>query len=376
MFPHEARYIDAKFGWTPLHLVCHFGSSPFHLVGTIAAAYPKATSLRDRRFFDTPMHIQCRNSQRSLSKIQILLRHDVEGKAVLTRNRMGHTPVHTACGSNAMISVVKALVEKDSSVLQYADYQRETPLHMLWQTYIQSIPGHLQIARILNGNKSGIHGGNSGSDNTDSAAPARTNVFGRFWEKIEFIALASYKVNETKTEATRRGIHASTATQTDVASTSLPLDSITLPPPSMLGHALIQIRAPVRLLKLSFCLDPSVLLAQDALGNTMLHSVVEKCGLLPVRAQADLIQSMLKVNSDVASIENHQGEIPLQVAIERGCRWDSGLASVLAAHPAALATPNPKSGLVPFQTAAAYSDLDTLYRLLIAQPDALQYNEE
>lgn len=327
LLPEEANHVDMKYGWTPLHLACHLGSSPSNLVRTIAAAYPKAVTTKDRRFGDTPLHIQCRNSQRSMSKVSILLSYCEDDNAALL-NKIGHTPLHTACCSNSLIQVLSALVDKNPAALSFVDYQCETPLMALWQTYIQSIPGHLTVARILKGERF-----------------KKGDSFERFWGKVRFLALQR---------------HRALSGADNVAE-------------SELGHAILTGFGPEKLLLVALRLDPSLASTLDRQGNTMLHVMVGHRSDI-ARRNPNLVKLVLSQNPTAAKTRNQDGQTPLNVALACGLDWDHGVADVLRAHPAMLQQSDSHTQLLPFMQAAAHQcDLNTIYMLLTSQPDVLNH---
>jgi len=100
----------------------------------------------------------------------------MEPKDLLLKNRFGGTVLDSACGSQAGLPVIKAIVQANPSIiLERTKPYNHTALTSLWHSHLQSIPGHMQIARILEGDE------------------VTEGHFQRFWDKVEFLACESFK---------------------------------------------------------------------------------------------------------------------------------------------------------------------------------------
>lgn len=312
--PELAQYIDPHSGFGPLHMACGRGSTPLILVEALVEAHPQAVNTRTpfRRYFDTPLHIQARNSQASSSKVMALLPH----ADVRMTNRLGHTALHTACGNNAIIDVIRALIDKDQNLLDVEDVNGRSPLHVLWEGYMQSIPGHLTTARILMGREIQL-----------------SQSFKRFWAKVELL------VSRGRRE------------QDDF----------------QLGHAMVECRAKASMLQLALRLDPDLALHPDEHGNFLLHHMIA-CRWEYFEPLIDL----LTMNQESCSACNMNGDTILSLAIKKNLM--SYIPCIIRAAPALVTTLDRETQLYPFQLAASCGlPLDILYLLFLESPDVIDY---
>lgn len=308
--PELARYHHPRGGWYPLHLVCSRGSSPLPIVQALVEAYPLAVNLRTPfKFRDTPLHIQSRNSQGSSSKIKALLPY-ADLRLV---NLLGHTALHTACGTNAIIDVLQYLIANDETLLNVRDIHGQTPLDALWASFLQSIPGHLTVGRILRGDTHSI-----------------SESFRRFWDKVQLLVLRG---NAEHTE---------------------------------LGHAMLQLAVPAKMLQVALQLDPQLASQPDGKGNNLLHKMI----LCRLPFHQDLFE--LASNEETLQSCNKQGETILSLAIKH--EMMEYIAATTNVAPLLLAKQDSQTRLYPFQLAAANDCSATLiYSLLIEQPEVIQY---
>jgi hypothetical protein len=141
--PEEIRgKIDPSNGSTILHAICFISSSPASLVELVADTWPEALTIQEKKFGATPLHILCWSSQRSLRKVEILL-HRMQPKDLLIRNRvLGSTALHSACGNNAKLPVIQAIVKKYPPILLAKTFdQNMTAVNAVWHSHLQTIPG-------------------------------------------------------------------------------------------------------------------------------------------------------------------------------------------------------------------------------------------
>jgi hypothetical protein len=145
--PGEIRgKVDASNGSTILHAICFISSSPESLVELVVDTWPEAVTKQENRFGATPLHILCWISQRSRRKVEILLER-MQPKDIMIQNRvMGSTALHSACGNNAELPVLRALVNKYPPVLLAKTFdQRSTAVSAVWSSHLQTIPGELKM---------------------------------------------------------------------------------------------------------------------------------------------------------------------------------------------------------------------------------------
>ena len=141
-------YKDSQ-GATALHTFCHISSTPIDLVEYVADTWPEALTMLEDRFGATPLHVLCWSSQRSRQKVELLLAR-MKPSDMMIRNRvLGSTPLISACGNNAELPVIKAIVRKHPPVLLAKTYdQQGTALAAVWHTHLQTIPGTTGVKQV------------------------------------------------------------------------------------------------------------------------------------------------------------------------------------------------------------------------------------
>lgn len=87
------------------------------------------------------------------------------------------------------------------------------------------------------------------------------------------------------------------------------------------------------------------------------------------------IISLLRIHPEAAKVR-WRGRYPLQLAVANGHTWENGVQRLFEAFPEAALVVDPKTKLLPFQTAAipvgqSTASLDTIFRLLLAEPHVL-----
>ena len=108
----------------------------------VARVWPKATMIPNKHG-DTPLHIATRVSQQSSGRVSFLA--DLNEEALLVRNVVGQTPLGTACISGAWLRVLALLVEKCPKALLMEDEYGQTPVVLLWSSFLKTVPGALSI---------------------------------------------------------------------------------------------------------------------------------------------------------------------------------------------------------------------------------------
>jgi len=323
--PQDAKFVDPVSNMTPLHLICSIGSAPPYAVTAVLYAWVGATMVQNRRYFETPLHIQCRNSQKTSSKVEALIQQAPEAVSVLNKERQ--SPLHVACFSNAMLPVVQMLLKASPSMLTKIDRFGDTPLSVLWGSYCQSIPGQLALCRV----KMGLS--------------CDEGHLKRFWAKVEMVALRTYYFLNSITETNYSKL--------------------------LLGHAIVSIpRCPRLMLDIALNLQPELARVQDDKGNYPLHSLLLRDQ--PLDQERAAIKLLLKAFAPAAKLYDHTMSLPLQRAIERGISWDKGLYDIMKAAPDSLDRRDCKCCLFPFMMAACVGGPDSLsdtYALLAARPE-------
>jgi len=117
----------------------------------------------------------------------------------------------------------------------------------------------------------------------------------------------------------------------------------------------------------------------DEYGDTMLLRCVQLLGceemqvsnpvLLSTRKRS-VLSGFLHVKKESIVISNRNGELPLDVALQHGLKWQDGADLLLRAAPRAIKTRNMFTRLYPFMSAAIgeRSDLGTIFELLREHP--------
>lgn len=320
-YPEEFRFVDSYSGLTLLHQLCYKTITPIDVFQMVVNVYPEATKIQDCKYGSMPLHILCLNSQRSIRKVELVLLC-MEPEKLLIKNVAGDTALHIACEMNAMLPVMKCLVQKNPDVLfEKNRYERNAfaPRH-----YFQSIPGHLAITRLLKGEN------------------VQDGHFKRFWEKLEYFVLESFQRSPYCPK------------DTDSNDTSFLIHGLLQFQPHFLNTYRVA---------LTQRLDSFAVV--DAEGNYPLHRAI----LLDLFGP--FISEILQAYPEAASVQNKDGDLPLFLAIRQRIAWKRGLEDIVNAATDILASQDKETGLFPFLLAASVDGdtaVDTTYQLLCAKP--------
>lgn len=321
--PEIINVIDPLTGGTVLHRLCTHAQAPIDLYETVIKHFPDAVRMQEKTFQATPLHVLCWTSQRTTAKVQLLLQH-MQPDDLKIRNMFGGTPLHSACGSQASIEVIKLIVQKNPSIINEKTYDyNHTALSALWQSHLQSIQGHMQIARILKGDD------------------VNESHFDRFWEKVVFLA------NE--------GFYQSPYCPADLSPDSS----------NFALHGLIRLRAPLNLIKVALRRHPEWASVADVDGNYPLHVLVMR---RPFRVKdKEIIEMLLQEYPKAAGEKNNAGDSPIFIAIRDKMAWEEGLKEIVQANTDILGTRDTETGLYPFLLASSSDGrvaVETSYLLL------------
>eukprot|EP00537_Pseudo-nitzschia_pungens_P012585 CAMPEP_0172388534 /NCGR_PEP_ID=MMETSP1061-20121228/5613_1 /TAXON_ID=37318 /ORGANISM="Pseudo-nitzschia pungens, Strain cf. pungens" /LENGTH=377 /DNA_ID=CAMNT_0013118449 /DNA_START=44 /DNA_END=1177 /DNA_ORIENTATION=+ len=333
--PEEIRgRVDPSNGSTILHAICNIPSAPVSLLQCVVDTWPEALTIQENKYGATPLHLLCWRVQRSPGKVKPLLER-MKPEDLLIRNRvLGSTVLHSACGSHADISVIKAIIRKHPPVLRAKTFDQQTALHALWQSHLQSIPIHLEIARILRGKT------------------VTENLFARFWNKVIFLATESFKL--------------SSACPNDLGKGEEHLSKYIL-------HGLLDMKGPLNALLVALNLNPKLASYADLSGNYPLHHAIAR---RPFRVKyADLLRELLKAYPEAAVKRNADGDAPIHIAIRDRIAWEDGLGRIIEAECNVLGMRDQQTGLYPFLMSASIGGnvaIETTFRLLIAKPDLVK----
>jgi hypothetical protein len=335
--PEEIRHVNPSNGSTVLHAICFISSVPVSLLDFVVTAWPEAVTVQENRYGATPLHLLCWTNQRSTKKVNILLERMKPEDLMIRNQNAGSTVLHSACGSHADISVIKAIVRKYPPILLAKTFDHHhTAVNALWQSHLQSIPAHLTIARILKGEK------------------VTEPLFTRFWNKMEFLAMESFRI-----------------------SSSCPknLDNIDDEELSnYILHGLFDLKSPLNAIKVAIKLNPKLASYADIEGNYSLHHAVIR---RPFRVKdKDLIQDLMEANSAAATKRNNDGDAPIHIGIRDRMVWEEGLSNLVEADSDdVLGLPEQNTGLYPFLQCASLGGnvaINNTFCLLIAKPDLVK----
>jgi ankyrin repeat protein len=329
--PEKVKELDPSTGGTVLHRLCTKPPAPIDLFQLVVKLFPEAVRIQEQKYLATPLHILCWTSQRTTGKVQCLLEH-IEPDDLKLRNRFGGTVLHSACGSQASIDVIKQIVQKNPSIVAERTYEfAHTAFTALWHSHLQSIQGHMQIARILEG------------DEVDEGH------FDRFWEKVVFLARHAFIESRACPE------------NYDPESTGFEL------------HGLMHLRAPINALKVAIKRHPEWAATSDDNDNYPLHLVVIR---RPFRIKdVELIAQLLKAYPDAAGKKNTAGDAPVFIAIRDRMAWEDGLGDLVNANTDILGRLDTDTNLYPFLLTASLGGrvaVNTTYQLLCKRPDLVR----
>jgi ankyrin repeat protein len=335
----EFRLVDSYSGLTLLHQLCFKTITPIDVFQMVVNAYPQATKIQDGRYGSTPLHILCLNSQRSVGKVALVL-HYMEREDLLIKNVAGDSALHIACEMNAMLPVIKCLVQKNPDVLFEKNRYNRTAFSPLRRHYVQSIPGHMAITRILKGEN------------------VQDGHFERFWEKLEYFVRESFQRSPYCPKDTDRNDN-----DNDNDSSSYLL------------HGLLQLEPhALNTYKVALKQRPDSAAVADVEGNYPLHLAIL------LKLLGPFISEILQAYPQAASARNKDGDLPLLLAIRQKIAWEEGLGEILEADTDILASQDKETGLFPFLLAASVGGdtaVDTAYQLLCAKPylvrEAIKY---
>jgi len=224
-----------------------------------------------------------------------------------------------------MFSVIEQVVEANPIVLRKYTREGVSPLRALFHSYIQSIPGHLAVAQILEGKD------------------VEEGHFERFWQKAEYLALEDFKI----------------------ACGYRPEENLK----DYVVHAFMRYGAPLNLLKVAYMRNPAWLRVADKDGNLPLHVLVER---RPYRLwELETIEAMVNAYPEATTTRNHMGDEPLFLAIRNKIPWNKGLGAIVSGSPSTVSNRDRETGLYPFQLVAALggkASVNTTFELLCAQP--------
>lgn len=337
----EVCLVELERGLSLLPWLCDQGSSTFSaLTERVATLHPTEIIKQHSFTGDTCLHTVARNACRfSDTKLQqLLLLCPDPAAAILIRNRRGGTVLHAAASGAACLSALQTIVQTNPQVLRIPSYEHIYALAVLWQSYGETIPGHLTLASIL--------------ENAPVSGP-NSLMFQQFWTKVEYLALQYFALSISIQKSALLNVSLS---------------------PSYVLHGLLLGHAPLSLLQFCLHYQPVTASATDTSGNRPLHVLVTNRPYAG-KKEREAVAAVVRAAPSAARIPNGEGVIPLQLAIYNKAPTEI-VEILLAAAPETISCRDVVHGLYPFQLAAAeqgssIATVNTIYRLLRQQPDLL-----
>jgi len=322
-------------GNTPLHEICSIGCAPNKLVEKIALLNPDAAMVSNK-YGDLPLHIKCRNSQKSVFGCRLLLKvTPKEGLEMV--NHLDHTPLATACLSGAWFPALYELIEANPQTLLYPNVHGLTPIDLLWSSFIKTVPGAYALHRYLDGD----------SDGTKDKEEKMGGVLERFWEKFCYAISVASSCQLQQFDSD----------YTTVSS-------------NLLGHAIIQQNikhSPQDLLHIALKNNSKLGYTVDHDQNTIVH-------LLAKKGNHSSLSTVINLSEGKgARMFNKDKRLPLHIALDDGISekigvWENKVKLLSSLNPDALNIPDPWNGLYAFMTAAVKGNTDMVWILLVENP--------
>mmetsp|Transcript_14130 Transcript_14130/g.32888 ORF Transcript_14130/g.32888 Transcript_14130/m.32888 type:complete len:377 (+) Transcript_14130:103-1233(+) len=336
-------HVDPTNGSTILHAVCAIASTPVDVIEMVADAWPEALMIQENRYGATLLHLMCWTVQTHSKRFEALLKRYRKPEDVLLRNKLlGSTVLHSACGGHADLSVIKVIVQKYPPVLLAKSNNQHTVFHALWHSHLQSIPAHMNIARILRGHEVDVN----------------DKLFSKFLDKMNFLAVETFRLSPLcpNPKETREEINS-----------------------KYIMHGLLDLNAPLDAILVALKLRPELASVADKDGNYPLHHAVAR---RPFRIKyTTLLRELCLAHPEATVRRNSKGEAPVHTAIRERMAWDDGLGELLAREycDAQLALFDPETGLYPFLLCASLGGkvaVNNVFCMLVAKPDLVRLATE
>ena len=324
--PHEAKWSD-KCKNTALHLVCR-RQPPLDVVLALIRSNPVSPTLLTVDGL-TPLHFACYCGA-SPDVVSVLIR--TNENAVTHAEKRGKTPLHCTCAgfrSSTREKVLKMLLEYNASAAILADEKGRTPVSLIFDDYAEEIEEERLVAK---------------SESTENLITIDENT----------------NVNQQKPEVPLKKMLTSKQLKECYRLISLLLraayhQSILNPPPDsdkfrILHAAVGTVACPPQFIKILTHLSPGDERDFDLQGKLPLHvaasTIIFEESTPPIDFgsceepitnnqrildSCAIIQHLLLLYAEAASIRDINGKIPLLLAIEAGKPWDGGLYDLINA---------------------------------------------
>ena len=356
-----------KSSVSPMHLACLYRAPTcvINIFWQIFGGGTKDFLISDSRSFDllqvqdeqgwTPLHVAILYGVEDDALLLIIQKCvQNENNALLMKNQMGWTPLLLALRYGSSTSVICALLEADTGTASISNMSGTSPLFMRWYAWEKLQKDVEKAGRptfILR--------------NDDLNTPKDLNgALKTCWNEMTYLLKASSFYHEI--DIKRRDL-----VTTCSGEICRPFEDLNIWQLFML-HASIKHGAPINFIKLIMKMHPEQVERQDWGGNTPLHIAAGTEPFTSSEEYANLIQELIKAYPQAASKWNTLNRFPLNILLENGATWDSGVESVFRAAPDVVSTRDSESRMYPFMVSAtSKSDCDTIYALLRSNPATL-----
>jgi hypothetical protein len=138
-------------------------------------------------------------------------------------------------------------------------------------------------------------------------------------------------------------------------------------------HIALELPCPPKIISWFARMHPGQLTITMADGKLPLHFLVSSRFYMSHVDSASVMDTFLELNPMAARIRHH-GKLPIHLALESGCLWDSGIKSLFYSFPECRCMFDSRTLLFPFMISAvdSLSNLDTLYHLVSEGPEMLK----
>jgi len=189
--PEAAGYVGGG-GWTALHHACNRRCPRPEVVEALLEAYPDAILMEDMKQGWLPLHLACRF--KAPKEVVRLLLHRFPkqgGWSVRKTDNQGRTPLFYAIRYDAPPGVVKLLLQMDPSVVLEEDRNDDSPLGLVWNSWVETLEGKRIVDPYL------LPNDQNGINSAEQAILLREylrkeKVLSKRWEKANMLLKAAF----------------------------------------------------------------------------------------------------------------------------------------------------------------------------------------
>lgn len=350
--PREAEYVTEGSLRTALHLACFNHGAPNYAVEALLKANRFALLVQDNQGY-TPLHIACTfrgaDDLVPLFCSTIMQMSDTLGDDMpLILSETCSSPLELACRRNAPIPTLRALLHIRRRIPWVAPVTGGEPYHSsgMKKTRAEHSPLHILLS---------YH--NIATNDEDSEKRFKdiaTSIFSGGQMSMTDKSTNDYSPQEALWAKCFMLIR-------EVVGDATPF-----------LHAMVSVATPViGLLSRTGPLFADQALLRDQYGYLPLHHVI----LHPYEG-GKLIQLVRNINPAAAVVPVLLGPLPLNLALEKGRSWTTGIAYLSHASPEHVSVADKSSHLYPFMAAATCDcDVDTIYKLLSFAPHLVKQSK-